>query len=168
LLPPTYSPYKTYRPDQYPASRAGGSPAVRRGLAPSDILTLQELSAGLTPSRTEVSYSLRHTHLTRVSGWADTQPYGGGIAPSACLFQDLADESEFSRTEGACSLRYPRPKRFIGWTKAQPYGGGIAPSDILTLQDLSTRPIPCFAGRWKSSRTEGARSLRLPFSRLSG
>ena len=52
LLPPTYSPYKTYRPDQYPASRAGGSSAVRRGLAPSDTLALKDLSAGLTPSRT--------------------------------------------------------------------------------------------------------------------
>ena len=89
LVPPTYSPYKTYRPDQYPASRAGGSSAVRRGLAPSDTLALKDLSAGLTPSRTEVSYSLRHTHLTRLSDQTNTLLrvqvevllYGGGLLP---------------------------------------------------------------------------------------
>ena len=71
------------------------SPAVWRGLAPSDTLALKDLSAGLTPSRTEVSYSLRHTHLTRLidqtntlfRGQVEIPPYGGGSLPPLAFFK---------------------------------------------------------------------------------
>ena len=56
----------------HPVSQTGGNPAVRRGLAPSDTLALNDLSAGLKPSRTVGARSLRHTRLTRLSDQTNT------------------------------------------------------------------------------------------------